>query len=122
MVPSSLRALSLSIWNLRPKIACGSPKTRRPAIVPVLGAERLMVESLLKFSVARSPLRKKPTYSPVRVEPLLDPTKGEAIRLDQNTKLTANGCSVQSNSKDRKGISAREYAFLSAERICSAGG
>jgi Flp pilus assembly protein TadG len=52
----------------------------------------------------------------------LDPTKGEAIRLDQNAKLTANGCSVQSNSKDRKGISAREYAFLSAERICSAGG
>lgn len=53
---------------------------------------------------------------------VLDPSKGQALRLDQDAKLTANGCSVQSNSNDKRGISAREYSFLTAERICSAGG
>lgn len=52
----------------------------------------------------------------------LDPTAGSAIRLDASSKLTANGCSVQSNSKDKKGIVARDYSFLLAERICSSGG
>lgn len=52
----------------------------------------------------------------------LDPTAGPAIRLDVASKLTANGCSVQSNSKDKKSIQARDNAFLVAEKICSSGG
>ncbi|MFL5169108.1 MAG: TadE/TadG family type IV pilus assembly protein [Microvirga sp.] len=52
----------------------------------------------------------------------LDPNAGAAIRLDTASKLTANGCSVQSNSTDKKSIQVRDSGFLLAERICSSGG
>jgi hypothetical protein len=52
----------------------------------------------------------------------LDPSASAAIRLDASSKLTANGCSVQSNSTSQKSIQARDYSFLLAEKICSAGG
>jgi hypothetical protein len=52
----------------------------------------------------------------------LDPAASAAIRLDASSKLTANGCSVQSNSKSQKSIQARDYSLLVAEKICSSGG
>ena len=53
----------------------------------------------------------------------LDPNAGAAIRLAHTaSKLTANGCSVQSNSTDKKSIQVRDSGFLLAERICSSGG
>jgi hypothetical protein len=52
----------------------------------------------------------------------LDPTKAETVSLNKDAKLTAENCSVFSNSKHAIGIKADQNSFLKAERICSAGG
>ncbi|GGH24661.1 hypothetical protein GCM10007036_31220 [Alsobacter metallidurans] len=52
----------------------------------------------------------------------LDPSAKSATKLDKNARLTAEGCSVQSNSNNNKGLSALQNAFLKADRICSVGG
>ena len=53
----------------------------------------------------------------------LEPRASEAIRLDSNARLSANGCSVHSNSTHQEGIKAQSNAVLSSTTlICSAGG
>src|SRR4051812_12627737 len=52
----------------------------------------------------------------------LDPSSGGTVRLDKYAKLTADACSVQSNSKDAQGLTARDFAYLKAQRVCSSGG
>lgn len=51
-----------------------------------------------------------------------DPKTTQALRLDQNAKMTAKGCSVYSDSSDKKGLVAYQAAYLQAENICTAGG
>lgn len=46
----------------------------------------------------------------------------DAIRLEQQAKITAEGCDVQSDSKSAEGIKAYNEAVLKAARTCSAGG
>jgi hypothetical protein len=53
----------------------------------------------------------------------LDPTAiGDAIRLEQYAKLTADKCDVQSDAKSPEGIKTYNESVLKADRICSAGG
>ncbi|MDF3062393.1 MAG: Flp pilus assembly protein TadG [Microvirga sp.] len=52
----------------------------------------------------------------------LDTSKPETIGLNKDAKLTAENCSVFSNSKHSQGIKSDANALLKAERICSAGG
>jgi hypothetical protein len=49
-------------------------------------------------------------------------TRVEAIRLEMQAKITAEGCDVQSDSKGVMGITAFNDAVLKALRVCSAGG
>ena len=46
----------------------------------------------------------------------------DTINLDQKALMTASGCLVQSNSSDKKGLTAKHSAVLTAGLICSAGG
>jgi Flp pilus assembly protein TadG len=52
----------------------------------------------------------------------LETEKGAAIDLHANARLTAQECSVYSNSKDKKGIVAADSSMVDAETVCSAGG
>lgn len=52
----------------------------------------------------------------------LDPAKSLTIALDAQARITAEGCTVQSNSSDQKGISSKSSARITAQLICSAGG
>ena len=52
----------------------------------------------------------------------LNPTAPDAINLDDSALLTAPGCLVQSNSKDKKGLESAHSAVMTAGMICSAGG
>jgi hypothetical protein len=52
----------------------------------------------------------------------LDPHKSGTLELDASARLTGNECAVFSNSKDRKGVSAKDQALISASLICSSGG
>jgi hypothetical protein len=52
----------------------------------------------------------------------LETSKGRAIDLNKAARLTAEECSVFSNSKDKKGIVAADSSLVNAEMVCSAGG
>lgn len=52
----------------------------------------------------------------------LDESKGKALNLDKNSRISANGCAVYSNSVDRGGLRADTGAVATASLICSAGG
>lgn len=52
----------------------------------------------------------------------LDETKGKVLNVDKDSRVTAAGCSVYSNSDDKKGISIEQNARVTASQICSAGG
>lgn len=52
----------------------------------------------------------------------LDPVKNLTIALDAQARITADGCTVHSNSRDLKGVSSKSSARITAQLICSAGG
>lgn len=52
----------------------------------------------------------------------LDPSLAGTVRLTKDARLTAERCSVYSNSKSTIGLTAQMNAVLKAERICSSGG
>lgn len=52
----------------------------------------------------------------------LDPKNKGAIFLQENAKVTAQFCSVQSNSKHPQGLVGAENSVLTAGMICTAGG
>jgi Flp pilus assembly protein TadG len=80
-------------------------------IIQVLSATKLHVSSTAKMSGSM---------------PLcllgLNPTGQETIGMEQSALLTAPGCLVQSNSKDKKGLKSKDSAVMKAGMICSAGG
>jgi hypothetical protein len=52
----------------------------------------------------------------------LHKSEDEVISLNTDARLTAENCSVFSNSRSKKGIKADANSLLKAERICTAGG
>ena len=52
----------------------------------------------------------------------LDPSMAGTVTLTKDARLTAERCSVYSNSKSTIGLTAQMNAVLKAERICSSGG
>ena len=52
----------------------------------------------------------------------LNPKDPETISLNKQATLTANGCTVYSNSKAADGIKAADQSLLKADRVCSSGG
>jgi hypothetical protein len=52
----------------------------------------------------------------------LDANRAGALTLNNNARLTAETCAVQSNSKHGRGIANDTTGLLRAQRICSAGG
>jgi Flp pilus assembly protein TadG len=52
----------------------------------------------------------------------LDGSNAKALFMDDNAKLTANGCGVYSNSKHAEGIRLDAYASITSTMTCSAGG
>ena len=52
----------------------------------------------------------------------LDPLAKGAFNLQKNAQVTANGCSLYSNSVNPAGMVGGDSAIASAETICSAGG
>jgi Flp pilus assembly protein TadG len=52
----------------------------------------------------------------------LDPEKSNTINLDGEARITANGCTVASNSRSTKGVSVKGSAVVAAQLICSVGG
>jgi Flp pilus assembly protein TadG len=51
-----------------------------------------------------------------------DVGKDKVLNLDKNSSMTAPGCGVYSNSRNKKGMSIEENARLTASQICSSGG
>jgi Flp pilus assembly protein TadG len=52
----------------------------------------------------------------------LEVAKDKALNLDSNSLITANGCTVYSNSAGKKGFRAGSGARATASRFCSVGG
>ncbi|MBV9076773.1 MAG: hypothetical protein JO048_04735 [Methylobacteriaceae bacterium] len=52
----------------------------------------------------------------------LDKRQKQALNLDKDSLITASGCAIYSNSKDKEGLSADRGAQATAAMICSAGG
>jgi hypothetical protein len=52
----------------------------------------------------------------------LEPAKSAALRIDMNSVMQANGCSVFSNSTNAKGIEVTGGSKLTANSVCTAGG
>src|SRR5262249_10564228 len=52
----------------------------------------------------------------------LEPKQPAAISLMTNSRLTGLQCSLFSNSKDKAGIRAQDFAQVNADLVCSAGG
>ncbi|AWN42905.1 TadE/TadG family type IV pilus assembly protein [Methylobacterium durans] len=52
----------------------------------------------------------------------LDPGAPGAFNLQKNAQVTANSCSLYSNSKSSKGMVGKDNALARADIICSAGG
>src|SRR5262249_2656380 len=52
----------------------------------------------------------------------LEPKQPAAISLKTRSRLTGLQCSLFSNSKDKAGIRAQDFAQVNADLVCSAGG
>lgn len=52
----------------------------------------------------------------------LEPNADRALWLQSQSRITANGCAIYSNSRGRAGLQAETAAEVTAARICSAGG
>jgi hypothetical protein len=52
----------------------------------------------------------------------LDPAAPGAFNLQKKAQVTANGCSLYSNSKSKTGMMGGDSALVRADTICSAGG
>lgn len=52
----------------------------------------------------------------------LDTSKGKALNLDTNASLTAAGCAIYSNSRNKAGLNAEAGVKATAGLICSVGG
>lgn len=52
----------------------------------------------------------------------LDPTAPNALSLDSNANVVANGCNVHVNSNDAEALSTSANSDVTAEEICTAGG
>jgi hypothetical protein len=52
----------------------------------------------------------------------LDAKNADALHLHKSAVITANGCTVQSNSTDRNGLHVEDNASVTADKVCSSGG
>ena len=52
----------------------------------------------------------------------LDAKNADSLHLHKSAVITANGCTVQSNSTDRNGLHVEDNASVTADKVCSSGG
>ncbi|MEJ1160940.1 TadE/TadG family type IV pilus assembly protein [Prosthecomicrobium sp. N25] len=87
-------------------------RSHMPLPIPMVGSD---------YSVGVSAVARATAGPPICVIALDEAAEG-TILMDNESRLTGDGCAVYSNSRSDRGITGKKTSVLKAELICSAGG